>query len=180
MDDQWYRRLKSFLFLPFFLFVVLLFLIKIASSFKMPSVLRQAPRVMLPTLFFAKEGDMLDSKKLRGHVLLVNFWGSWCFPCREEHSFLMTLAHNNLFFLIGINYKDEPENALHFLKGYGNPFDAVALDREGRCAKNWGVYGLPETFLVSKENVILYRHIGPLTHEVFRKELMPLIRKELS
>lgn len=110
-----------------------------------------------------------------GHVTVVNVWASWCAPCRDEHPVLEKLAAMNRVRLVGINYKDDAKNALDFLKEMGNPFSAVGVDRSGRTAIDWGVYGVPETFVVGKDGRIAYKHIGPLTEASLADILLPEI-----
>lgn len=100
-----------------------------------------------------------------GKVTVVNVWASWCAPCRIEHPLLIELARRNDIALFGINYKDEPENSVRFLGTLGQPFAAVGMDSSGRAAVNWGVYGVPETFIIDGQGLIRYKHIGPLTPE---------------
>ena len=121
------------------------------------------------------QADLTD-----GDVTLVNFWASWCGPCRDEHPYLVALAEDGRFDVLGINYKDAPDNARRFLGRYGNPFDAVGTDRSGRTAIDWGVYGMPETFVVSGEGTILFKHIGPITAESLDQLLMPQIEAALA
>lgn len=94
---------------------------------------------------------------------IVNVWASWCAPCRQEHPLLLELTKDERFVLIGINYKDKPENAAGFLSELGNPFDRIGTDINGRTAIDWGVYGVPETFIVGRNGLIHYKHVGPLT-----------------
>jgi len=115
-----------------------------------------------------------------GKVTLVNVWGSWCLPCRQEHPILMQLARDERIVIAGMNYKDEPENARRFLGDLGNPFDAIGVDPSGRTAIDWGVYGVPETFLVGPDGTILYKHVGPFTPESVTGELLPRIEEALS
>ncbi len=96
-------------------------------------------------------------------VNIVNVWASWCVPCRDEHPVLMDLAADPEVRVLGINYKDRPENARRFLGALGNPFDKVGVDENGRSAIEWGVYGVPETFIVDADGIILHKHIGPIT-----------------
>ncbi len=117
----------------------------------------------------------LNSSDFLGKVTLVNVWGSWCVPCRQEHPLLLELSKDNRFTLAGLNYKDRPENARRFLGELGNPFHAIGVDDAGRTAIDWGVYGVPETFLVGQDGKILYKHVGPLTPEAIARELMPQI-----
>ena len=112
-----------------------------------------------------------------GKVAVVNVWASWCAPCRIEHPLLTELARRTDITLIGINYKDEPENAVRFLGVLGQPFAAVGSDRDGRTAVNWGVYGVPETFVVDGQGFIRYKHIGPLTPEAIAGKLSAEIEK---
>lgn len=111
---------------------------------------------------------------------LVNVWASWCVPCRQEHPLLTALGKDERIVIIGINYKDKRENALRFLGELGNPFDAVGIDPGGRTAIDWGVYGVPETFLVDADGIIRYKHIGPLTPETMRTKLMPEIEAAIA
>jgi cytochrome c biogenesis protein CcmG/thiol:disulfide interchange protein DsbE len=140
---------------------------------KLPSALigRPAPTAPLPAL----EGMRLDGKPmpgldlaaLRGKVLVVNVFASWCGPCRDEHPHLLALADTPAFrkgraVMAGLNYKDEPENARRFLNTLGNPYRVIGADRTGRASIDWGVYGVPETFVVDGEGRILHKHVGPL------------------
>jgi cytochrome c biogenesis protein CcmG, thiol:disulfide interchange protein DsbE len=156
------------------------------DSSAIPSALigKQAPQTNLP----AVEGLMrdgvpvpgLNSEDFIGKLTLVNVWGSWCVPCRQEHPLLMEIAKDSRIRLVGLNYKDQPENARRFLGDLGNPFAAVGADRAGRSAIEWGVYGVPETFLVGPDGKIIYKHVGPFTPESVRDELMPTVAKALQ
>ena len=118
------------------------------------------------------------SESLRtGKVTVVNVWASWCAPCRVEHPLLTELAKTPDIQLFGMNYKDEPENAVRFLTTLGQPFAAVGMDRDGRAALDWGVYGVPETFVVDGQGLIRYKHIGPLTPEAIAGDLFREIEK---
>jgi cytochrome c biogenesis protein CcmG, thiol:disulfide interchange protein DsbE len=97
-----------------------------------------------------------------GVVRVVNVWASWCAPCRQEHPVLLELTKDSRIVLAGINYKDRPENAARFLQDLGNPFDEIGTDANGRAAIDWGVYGVPETFIIGRDNTIRYKHVGPL------------------
>jgi cytochrome c biogenesis protein CcmG/thiol:disulfide interchange protein DsbE len=112
-----------------------------------------------------------------GKVTVVNVWASWCAPCRVEHPLLAELARRGDITLIGINYKDAPENAVRFLRTLGQPFAAVGMDANGRAAVDWGVYGVPETFVVDGRGIIRYKHIGPLTPEAIAGSLSAEIEK---
>jgi len=113
----------------------------------------------------------------KGKVSVVNVWASWCAPCRIEHPLLSELAKRGDITLLGMNYKDEPENAVRFLSTLGQPFAAVGMDRSGRTAVDFGVYGVPETFVVDGEGMIRYKHIGPLTPEAIMGSLSTEIEK---
>lgn len=104
----------------------------------------------------------LSSDDLKGDVFVVNIWASWCVPCRQEHPILMKMAEMNGFRLVGINYKDDPGNARAFLGGLGNPFAAVGTDIKGRTGIDFGVYGVPETFIIGRDGTIRHKHVGPL------------------
>ena len=110
-----------------------------------------------------------------GKLAIVNVWASWCGPCRQEHPLLVQLGGEEAFAIYGINYKDHTENALRFLGQLGNPYDAVGVDPKGRGAIEWGVYGIPETFIVGKDGTILAKHVGPLTPEAVEKTIRPLL-----
>lgn len=107
----------------------------------------------------------LSRADLNGRVTVVNVWASWCAPCRTEHPVLMEVAKDPGLTLVGIDYKDDPENGRRFLGTFGNPFKAVGVDPSGRTAIDWGVYGVPETFVVGPDGTIRHKHIGPLTRE---------------
>nr|WP_205800044.1 DsbE family thiol:disulfide interchange protein [Microvirga terricola] len=138
---------------------------------RIPSALigKPAPAFALPAL----EGLTADGKPvpgfsnedLKGRVTVVNVWASWCAPCRQEHPLLVELAKDPSVRLVGINQKDNPDNARRFLGALGNPFAAVGTDSNGRVSIDWGVYGVPETFIVGPDGVIRHKHIGPLTPE---------------
>ena len=178
-------RLVLFL-LPLLLFLALsgVFLVQLISgkdTSVVPSALigRSAPQTDLPPL----EGmnlPGLSSEAFSGRVTLVNVWGSWCLPCRQEHPLLMQLATDERVVIAGLNYKDKPENARRFLGDLGNPYDAIGVDQNGRAAIDWGVYGVPETFLVGPDGTIRYKHVGPFTPESIRSDLMPEIEKALA
>jgi cytochrome c biogenesis protein CcmG/thiol:disulfide interchange protein DsbE len=113
----------------------------------------------------------------QGKVTVVNVWASWCAPCRIEHPLLLELAKRSDITLVGINYKDAPENAARFLGTLGQPFAAVGMDADGRTAVDWGVYGVPETFVIDGQGIIRYKHIGPLSPEAIVGPLAAEIEK---
>lgn len=119
----------------------------------------------------------LTDTAVSGKLALINVFASWCVPCRQEHPLLMDLASDERVTLVGINYKDKNENALRFLGELGNPYDAVGIDPKGQSSIDWGVYGIPETYLVDRDGTILFKQIGPFTPEIIKAKLMPLITK---
>jgi cytochrome c biogenesis protein CcmG/thiol:disulfide interchange protein DsbE len=114
--------------------------------------------------------------ELKGKVWLLNVWASWCVACREEHPLLVDLAKAGVLPIYGLNYKDEPEAARAWLARYGNPYVASVIDRDGRIGIDYGVYGVPETFLIDGEGVVRYKRIGPLRGEHVEKHILPLLR----
>jgi cytochrome c biogenesis protein CcmG, thiol:disulfide interchange protein DsbE len=179
-------RSRLLYLLPVLVFAALaiLFLVRIYAGdpSKVPSVLigRPAPLFTLPPLEDLQANGQpvpgLSRRDLDGKVTVVNVWASWCAPCRQEHPLLMELARDPAIRVVGINYKDNPENARRFLGALGNPFSAVGADPSGRAAIDWGVYGVPETFVVGPDGTILHKHIGPLTPDAmagFRAKLRP-------
>ena len=178
------RRLIVLLPLLVFLGLAGLFLLQLLSGrdeAEVPSALLglPAPQTNLPAL----EGSNLpglDSKTFAGKVTLVNVFASWCAPCREEHPVLLALSQDKRFVMAALNYKDEPQNARRFLGDLGNPFQAIGVDEAGRAAIDWGVYGVPETFIVGKDGKIAYKFVGPLTAESARDLLLPQIEKALA
>jgi cytochrome c biogenesis protein CcmG/thiol:disulfide interchange protein DsbE len=112
----------------------------------------------------------------KGEPTIVNVWASWCVPCHEEHPLLLELAKQPGVRLYGINYKDDGAAARRFLGRYGNPFARVGADRSGRVAIDWGVYGVPETYVITGDGKIAYRHVGPLTEDAITQKLLPLVQ----
>ena len=121
-----------------------------------------------------------DTADLEGEVTVVNVFASWCIPCRDEHPLLVALKQVTGIRLFGINQADAPENARAFLAELGNPYDAVGADRDRRVSIDWGVYGVPETFVVDARGIVTFKHVGPLTPEAIETELLPAIEKARS
>jgi cytochrome c biogenesis protein CcmG/thiol:disulfide interchange protein DsbE len=187
------RRRPSFLvLLPFLLFVALagIFLFQLVSGHdpqEIPSALigAKAPPTDLPPLAGTTlpDGSPVPGLNLAtndGRPMLVNVFASWCGPCRQEHPILMELAKDKRFRLVAINYKDQPDNARRFLAGLGNPYSAIGTDLSGRTGIDWGVYGVPETFLVSADGKILWKQTGPFSPEDVAGKLYPEVEKALS
>lgn len=118
-----------------------------------------------------------DTASLKGQPTLVNVFASWCIPCRAEHPLLEAVKAESGIRLFGINQADAPENARAFLEELGNPYDAVGADRDRRVSIDWGVYGVPETFVVDANGIITYKHVGPMTAQSIEQEVLPAIRK---
>jgi cytochrome c biogenesis protein CcmG, thiol:disulfide interchange protein DsbE len=153
---------------------------------KIPSALigRPAPQTTLPPLEGLKrEGAQvpgLDPAVFKGKVSVVNVWASWCVPCHDEAPLLTELGNDKRLQIVGINYKDAPDNARRFLGRYGNPFSVVGVDGNGRASIEWGVYGVPETFVVGREGTIVYKMVGPVTSANFDRVLKVEIEKALK
>jgi cytochrome c biogenesis protein CcmG, thiol:disulfide interchange protein DsbE len=176
--------------LPLLLFagLVLLFLIRLFAGdpSRIPSALigHPAPQTSLPPIAgLERDGKAvpgIEPASFKGAVTLVNVWASWCVPCHDEAPLLVELARDSRLRIIGINYKDEPENARRFLGRYGNPFAAAGADPNGRAAIEWGVYGVPETFIVGRDGRIAYKLVGPITPENLAETIKPEIAKALD
>ncbi len=136
-----------------------------------PLIGRPAPPFALPSL--TDPGRTIRSEDLRGQAYLLNVWGTWCVACRQEHEMLLEIKRAGLVPLIGLNWKDDDEAALEWLAKLGNPYAMILVDRVGRTAIDWGVYGAPETFLVNAAGIVIYKFVGPLTPDVWRKEIVP-------
>ena len=136
---------------------------------------KPAPLRPLEPLLSSKPG--LGPTSLTGDVQLVNFFASWCGPCRVEHPLLMQIAAAKTVPLYGVNYKDAPEAAVNWLAQLGDPFERIGRDGDGRTGIEWGVYGLPETYVVDRAGRIQYRHVGPLSRQTFEETIMPLVNR---
>lgn len=141
------------------------------SAIPSPLLGKPAPEFSLPVL--DQPGRVVTRADLLGQPYLLNVWGSWCPACRDEHPVITALARRDDIRVIGYDYKDTPEDARRWLQQFGNPYDLVLEDREGRAALDWGIYGAPETFLVDAQGVIRWKFVGPLTEDVVREQLEP-------
>jgi cytochrome c biogenesis protein CcmG, thiol:disulfide interchange protein DsbE len=178
------RWLASF---PLMIFAGLaaLFMLRLGSGdpSKVPSALigKPAPATELPPIEgLTRDGQAvpgLSAESLKGEVTIVNVWASWCAPCHEEAPLLDQLSQQARVRLAGINYKDQPENARRFLGRYGNPFFAVGADASGRASIEWGVYGVPETFVLDRNGMIVFKLVGPITAQNLTSTLMPAIER---
>ena len=184
------RRRRLLVLLPLVLFLALaaLFFFRLGAGdpSRLPSVLigREAPATELPPVAgLERNGEPVPGlvpADFKGGVTVLNVWASWCVPCRDEAGLLMTLAGDKRIRLVGINYKDQPDNARRFLGRFGNPFAASGADANGRAAIEWGVYGVPETFIVGRDGKIAYKLVGPLTPENLERVVKPEIEKALT
>ncbi len=180
------RTAATYLPLGLFLALAVLFFVGLFSGdpSKLPSALIGKP---VPALTLAPlEGLVRNGEPVpgfshtdlaRGEVTIVNVWASWCVPCIQEHPFLVKFAKQSRAPLFGINEKDKTTAARRFLGRYGNPFTAVGVDPSGKAAIEWGVYGVPETFIVSGEGTILYKHVGPIDDQIITDKLMPAVTR---
>ena len=139
-----------------------------------PLVNKPLPAFSLPSL--DNPDKILTNADLRGQVVMVNVWASWCVACKQEHPLLLQLAARKQVAIVGLNYKDTRMDALNVLRGEGNPYDTVLVDASGRTGIDWGVYGVPESFIVDKQGIIRYKHIGPITPEAWDQTLWPMVR----
>jgi cytochrome c biogenesis protein CcmG/thiol:disulfide interchange protein DsbE len=136
-----------------------------------PLIGRPAPQFSLPDL--GNPGRLVRSGDLKGRWYLFNVWGTWCFECRAEHETLLEVQRAAVVPLVGLDWKDDDAEARSWLTQLGNPYEAVAVDHSGRTAIDWGVYGAPETFLVDPDGIVVYKLVGPLTHEVWTRDILP-------
>ena len=161
-------KIPTILFL-FILSVFLYLLIIDRNPSEVPSNLlnKNTPKFEAKSLFNNKK--IFSNKEFGNELVIVNFFATWCKPCRDEHVFIQNFADEKKIKIIGINYKDDPKKAAQWLKKLGNPYSNVAIDRKGEIAIDWGVYGIPETFLINSEAIIKYRHVGPITESIYKK-----------
>lgn len=148
---------------------------------EIPSALigTKAPALDLPPLEGSSLPALTDAS-IKGKLALVNVFASWCVPCRQEHPWLTELAKDGRVTVVGINYKDKNENALRFLGELGNPYTAIGVDPNGKAAIDWGVYGIPESYLVGPDGTILYKKTGPFDEASVKQGLLPAIEKALA
>jgi cytochrome c biogenesis protein CcmG/thiol:disulfide interchange protein DsbE len=172
------KRVALFLIPLALFFVLVMFLLRglWLNPREVPSPLigKPAPLFTLPALH---DKAPFTSKDLLGQVWIMNVWASWCAPCRLEHPLFNDLAAQKLVPIVGLNYKDAPEAARRWLAELGDPYLVSVIDNDGRTGIDFGVYGVPETFVIDRHGVIRHKHIGPVTPEVMRDRIIPLVRK---
>lgn len=168
--------------LPLGIFVVLVALLAIGLTLnprEVPSPLIGKPAPAFSARLLLEPEKSFSPKDFAGKVWLLNVWASWCVSCREEHPLLVEYAKRGGAAIVGLNYKDKAEDAQRWLARFGDPYVFSVVDAEGRIGIDYGVYGVPETFLIDKQGVIRYKQIGPITPEALEKKILPLI-EELS
>jgi cytochrome c biogenesis protein CcmG/thiol:disulfide interchange protein DsbE len=166
--------------IPLLVFIVLVILLAIGLTRdpkKIPSPLigKAAPQFELPAVLQPQQ--KVSSEDFLGKVALFNVWASWCVACRQEHPLLVEFSKNHKTPIYGLNYKDQRSDAIRWLEAFGNPYISSAFDLSGTVGIDWGVYGVPETFLIDKQGIIRFKQIGPVTDDVINNELLPLIQK---
>ena len=140
---------------------------------------KNIPKILIPRENYIKRNtnsDNIDFKKYHNQIFVVNFFASWCAPCKIEAPIIDELS--KILPVIGIAYKDKFLDTKNFLNDFGNPYKEIGIDKSGKIAIEWGVYGVPETFLVSKKGVIIYRHAGPILYSDFKNEFLPILKKK--
>ena len=164
--------------IPLILFIVMVAFLAVGLKLDprevpSPFIGKPSPAFNLPQL--AEPGKSFGNADLQGQVSLLNVWASWCVSCKQEHPFLLKLAKQKILPIYGLDYKDEREAGMDWLNRLGNPYTVSVFDADGKVGIEWGVYGVPETFVIDKHGVIRHKHTGPITEESWQKTLLPLI-----
>ena len=174
---------KQLLIIPFVLFLlVLIIFFYLLMIERNPSIIssnllnKNVPKFQSESLL--KNQNFVSSKEFGKEIVLVNFFATWCKPCRDEHEYIKRFSDEKKVRVIGINYKDDKKKAVKWLKTLGNPYSDIPLDGKGIIAIDWGVYGIPETFVVNSKGIIKYRHVGPITKKIYKK--INLLIKEIE
>ncbi|MBE0473386.1 DsbE family thiol:disulfide interchange protein [Rhodoferax sp.] len=166
--------------IPLGIFVVLVIFLAIGltrdpSEIPSPLIGKPAPDFTAPVL--GKPGETFSNKDMLGQVWLLNTWASWCVACRQEHPLLVEFVKTNPLPIVGLDYKDKEADGIRWLQRYGNPYTHTVVDADARIGIDFGVYGVPESFLIDKNGIIRYKQIGPFTPEALRDKLTPLIKE---
>ena len=164
---------KTFFILPLVFFLIFGIFFYLLSTDRNPSEIpsnlldKKVPSFVTETLY---KNEKFNSSNFFGKdLVLVNFFATWCKPCRDEHSYIKKFSEEQSINVIGINYKDNPKKTVEWLNKLGNPYSYVPIDKDGTIAIDWGVYGIPETFIVNSKGIIKYRHVGPITKKMYKK-----------
>jgi cytochrome c biogenesis protein CcmG/thiol:disulfide interchange protein DsbE len=166
--------------IPLALFIVLVVFLGIGLTrdpHEIPSPLINKPAPLFTTARLDALDQTFSSKDMLGKVWLLNTWASWCVACRVEHPLLMEYAKAKLVPIVGLDYKDKDDEGQRWLSRFGNPYDLAIVDRDGRIGIEFGVYGVPETFVIDKAGVIRYKQIGPITEQAWNEKIAPLVRE---
>ena len=166
--------------IPLILFIIMAVFLALGLNLKpseipSPFIDKPAPVFSAPKL--QTPGEKLSPADLKGQVWLFNVWASWCVSCRAEHPILNQLAKQKAVVIVGLNYKDDPDDAKNWMNTLGNPYDVSIMDQDGRIGIDYGVYGVPETFVIDKKGLIRYKHTGPVSGDDVQKIFLPLIAK---
>ena len=174
---------KKLLIIPFIIFSLVLLnffylLLKERNPSELPSNLLNKNVPKFETVSLLKNKDFVSSQEFGNEIVLVNFFATWCKPCRDEHKYIKLFSNEKKIRVIGINYKDNTDKTIKWLKNLGNPYSDIPVDKNGRIAIEWGVYGIPETFIVNSKGIIKYRHVGAITKTSYKK--INLVIKEME
>ena len=174
---------KKILVLPaIFFFLILSIFFYLLTIDRNPSEIpsnllnKNVPIFEAESLF--KNKKFISSNEFKNEIMLVNFFATWCKPCRDEHVYIKRFADEKNIKVIGVNYKDNTEKTIKWLKDLGNPYKEVLIDKNGKIAIDWGVYGIPETFIISSNGIIKYRQAGPITNEIYKKIILIIDQNE--
>jgi len=174
---------KQLFIIPFILFILilitffyLLIIERNPSEISSNLLNKSVPKFKTESLL--KNEDFISSQEFGKEIILVNFFATWCKPCRDEHDYIKRFSYEKKIRVIGINYKDDKKKVLKWLNSLGNPYSDIPIDKKGTIAIDWGVYGIPETFVINSNGIIKYRHVGPITKKIFKK--INLIIKEIE
>jgi cytochrome c biogenesis protein CcmG/thiol:disulfide interchange protein DsbE len=172
--------MKAWYLIPLVLFIAMLGFLGVGLKLdprEVPSPLIDKPAPVFRLQTLDSPSRVMTPEDMRGQVWLLNVWASWCGGCREEHPVLIEFARTRVVPIYGLDYKDQPGDAQRWLANYGNPYTAIVADPDGRTGIEYGVYGVPETFVIDKAGIIRYKQIGPITPKALQDTILPLVRK---